>query len=247
MDVGAYDDELLAAIYDDDNRDGPDHDFFRSVADEMSAASITDLGCGTGILTVTLAKNGRRVTGIDPAAAMLSHAAARPGGDRVEWRLGTSELIDREANDLIIMSGNVAMHIFDEAWEATLLDIAQGLKPGGRLVFETRNPLNEPWKGWGGLAEVRETSLGTVRETEAVSRPDSDGLVTMTTSHEFIDAERTIETILRLRFRSAEALRRDLHSVGLRIENLWSEWSRTPFFGSAEERLIIVEASKGFD
>ena len=50
MDVGAYDDELLAAIYDDDNPDGADHDYFRSVADEISAASITDLGCGTGTL-----------------------------------------------------------------------------------------------------------------------------------------------------------------------------------------------------
>ena len=213
----------------------------------MSASCITDLGCGTGILTVTLAKKGRRVTGIDPAATMLSRAASRPGGDQVEWRLGTSELIDRDADDLIIMSGNVAMHIIDEAWTATLLDIAQGLKPGGRLVFETRNPLNEPWKAWGGLAEARETSVGTLRQTESVSDPDSDGLVTMTTSHEFIDAERTIETTLRLRFRSAEALRRDLHSAGLRIENLGSEWSRTPFSGSAEERLIIVEASRELD
>ena len=247
MDVGAYGDELLAAIYDDDNRDGPDHDYFRALADEVSASCITDLGCGTGILTVTLAKKGRRVTGIDPAATMLSRAASRPGGDQVEWRLGASELIDRDANDLIVMSGNVAMHIIDEAWTATLLDIAQGLKPGGRLVFETRNPLNEPWKEWGGLAEARETSVGTLRQTESVSDPDSDGLVTMTTSHEFIDAERTIETTLRLRFRSAETLRRDLHSAGLRIENLWSEWSRTPFSGSAEERLIIVEASRELD
>ena len=247
MDVGAYDDELLAAIYDDDNRDGPDHDYFRALADEVSASCITDLGCGTGILTVTLAKKGRRVTGIDPAATMLSRAASRPGGDQVEWRLGASELIDRDANDLVVMSGNVAMHIVGEAWETTLLDIAQGLKPGGRLVFETRNPLNEPWKAWGGLAEARETSVGTLRQTESVSDPDSDGLVTMTTSHEFIDAERTIETTLRLRFRSAETLRRDLHSAGLRIENLWSEWSRTPFSGSAEERLIIVEASRELD
>ena len=247
MDVGAYGDELLAAIYDDDNRDGPDHDYFRALADEVSASCITDLGCGTGILTVTLAKKGRRVTGIDPAATMLSRATSRPGGDQVEWRLGASELIDRDANDLIVMSGNVAMHIIDEAWTATLLDIAQGLKPGGRLVFETRNPLNEPWKAWGGLAEARETSVGTLRQTESVSDPDSDGLVTMTTSHEFIDAERTIETTLRLRFRSAETLRRDLHSAGLRIENMWSDWNRTPFTGSAEERLIIVEASRELD
>ena len=247
MDDAGYDDDHLAKIYDEDNGDGPDHDYFRSMADDLSASSITDLGCGTGILTVTLAKKGRIIVGIDPAAAMLTHAATRPGGDRVEWRRGTSELIDRDANDLIVMSGNVAMHIIDEAWRATLLDIAQGLKAGGRLVFETRNPRNESWTAWGGPAEVRETSAGTLRESESVSGPDADGTVTMTTSREFIGAGRTIETTLRLRFRSAETLQRDLHSVGLRIENLWSDWHRSPFTGSAEERLIVVEASKGFD
>lgn len=247
MEDAGYDDELLAQIYDEDNGDGPDHDYFRAMADDLSGSSITDLGCGTGILTVTLAKKGRRIVGIDPAAVMLSHAANRPGGDRVEWRVGTSELIDHDANDLILMSGNVAMHIIDEAWETTLLDIAQGLKPDGRLVFETRNPRNESWKAWGGPTEVRETSAGTLRESESVSGPDADGTVTMTSIHEFIDAERTTETTLRLRFRSVETLRRDLHSVGLRVDNLWSDWHRTPFTGSAEERLIIVEASRGFD
>ena len=94
---------------------------------------------------------------------------------------------------------------------------------------------------------VRETSVGKLRESESVTGPDTDGTVTLQSTHEFIDAERTIETTLRLRFRSAETLRRDLHSAGLRIENLWSEWSRTPFTGSAEERLIIVEASRELD
>lgn len=111
----AYEDELLAAIYDDDNPDGPDHDYFRELARELSATQITDLGCGTGILTVTMAGPGRIVVGIDPAAAMLERAAARPGGDTVEWRRGTSELIETDSSDLIVLSGNVAMHILNDA------------------------------------------------------------------------------------------------------------------------------------
>ena len=55
MDVG-YDDDLLADINDEDNGDGPDHDYIRAIADELTASSITDLGCGTGILTDPLAK-----------------------------------------------------------------------------------------------------------------------------------------------------------------------------------------------
>ena len=116
-----YDDARLAAIYDVDNPAGEDHAFFRRVADEVSAARastrIVDLGCGTGILTVTLAGPGRDVVGIDPAEAMLSVARARPGGDRVEWRRGTAELIEPASADLVIMSGNVAMHLIDQDWQ----------------------------------------------------------------------------------------------------------------------------------
>lgn len=244
MDASAYDDELLAAIYDDDNPDGPDHDYFRSVADGISAASITDLGCGTGILTVTLAGPGRIVTGIDPAAAMLARAESRPGGDCVEWRLGTSELIDREANDLIIMSGNVAMHILGDEWSSALRDIARGLKPGGRLVFESRNPLAEAWTKWNSSPEVRKTAVGKLRETETVSEPDSNGIVTMTCSNDLIDAGRTIETTQRLQFRSFDTLVRDLTAAGLRVDNVWRSWDRTPFTGKASEPLMVVEAVK---
>lgn len=111
----AYEDELLAAVYDDDNPAGPDHEYFRDLARSISATRITDLGCGTGMLTATLTGPGCVVVGIDPAAAMLERAAARLGGDEVEWRRGTSELIEPDSSDLIVMSGNVAMHILGDA------------------------------------------------------------------------------------------------------------------------------------
>ena len=51
----AYDPRIVD-LYDLDNPDGPDHDFYRALADSRDARSILDLGCGTGILTVTLPK-----------------------------------------------------------------------------------------------------------------------------------------------------------------------------------------------
>ena len=95
-----YDDARLAAVYDVDNPDGPDHDFFRALADEMSATMIVDLGCGTGILTVTLTRDDREVTGIDPAPAMLDYARNRPGADRAHWIQGTSDKIAPDSADL---------------------------------------------------------------------------------------------------------------------------------------------------
>lgn len=56
-------DARLVGLYDQDNPDGPDHDFYRSLADEHGAQSILDVGCGTGILTTTFARDAGALLG----------------------------------------------------------------------------------------------------------------------------------------------------------------------------------------
>ncbi|MBC7763366.1 MAG: class I SAM-dependent methyltransferase, partial [Candidatus Saccharibacteria bacterium] len=70
-------DARLVELYDTDNPGGPDHDFYRQVADEIDARTILDLGCGTGMLTASFARAGRRVVGIDPSPNMLAYATKR--------------------------------------------------------------------------------------------------------------------------------------------------------------------------
>ena len=156
----AYDDARVAALYDLDNPPGEDHAYFRRAAEESGARRIVDLGCGTGSLTVTLTGDDRAVVGIDPAEAMLRVARARPGGDRVEWRRGTAELIEPASADLVIMSGNVAMHLIGQDWHDALQRIAAGLAPGGRLLFETRNPVRRAWEDWQQEPTERTTAAG---------------------------------------------------------------------------------------
>ena len=55
-------------------------------------------------------------------------------GDAVDWVLGASEKIRPRSADLIIMSGNVAMHILKDDWYATLRAIAEGLQKGDRIA-----------------------------------------------------------------------------------------------------------------
>ncbi|GAB3758182.1 class I SAM-dependent methyltransferase [Microlunatus parietis] len=239
-----YDDWRLAAIYDADNPGGQDHVYFRELADRSEADRIIDLGCGTGSLTVTLARPGRSVVGIDPAAAMLAYAADRPGGDRVEWRLGTAERIDTESADLMIMSANVAMHIVGSDWDRALDDIARGLVPGGRLVFESRNPDAEAWRTWNGPLAVRQTPIGRLRESTTTTPPDAAGVVTMYCHNDFLDAGGVLDVEQRLQFRSMQQIVADLERAGLEPGHVWKDWDRSPFTGGTEQRLMIFEASR---
>lgn len=238
-----FDDDRLAVIYDVDNPDGPDHDYFRDVVETSQAGVVVDLGCGTGILTVTLAAPGREVIGIDPAPAMLARAASRPGGDAVQWRLGNSELIRPDSADVVLMTGNVAMHILGDEWHSTLQSIARGLRPGGRLAFETRNPAARAWETWNDPLSARDTPVGRIRESRTVEGPDSAGLVTLHGHHEFLADGAVLDGDLRLQFRSLDQVQADLDEAGLRVVDVWSDWQRTPFDPAADQPLMVFEAA----
>lgn len=141
----------LAEIYDllDRNPDRPDLLPYLAMADEFDARSVVDLGCGTGVLACRLAARGKAVVGIDPAAASLDVARRKAYADQVRWINGTAAKLEGLRADLITMTGNVAqVFVTDEEWMATLRPCRDALRPGGRLVFEVRDPAKAAWKGW---------------------------------------------------------------------------------------------------
>ena len=150
----------------------------------------------------------------DPAEAMLRVARARAGGDRVEWRRGTAELIEPASADLVIMSGNVAMHLIGQDWHDALQRIAAGLVPGGRLLFETRNPVRRAWEDWQQEPTERTTAAGRLVESEATSTPDADGVVVHRWRTEYSDEGVVREGEEHLQFRSVEQVTQDLAAAG---------------------------------
>lgn len=238
----SFDDPRLAVVCDIDNPDGPDHDFYRRLADDRSAVDIVDLGCGTGILTVTFARPGRRVVGIDPAPAMLGRARSRPGGEQVRWLLGTAELIEPGSADLVVMTGNVAMHIIGDQWHESLGYIARGLRPGGVLAFESRNPEAEAWRRWNHEPAERGTPVGVLRESLVTDPPDPQGVVVMHCHSRFVDDDTVVDVEQHLQFRSHAQLVEDLSRVGLRVEATYRDWEEHPFTGGAEQPLMVFVA-----
>jgi SAM-dependent methyltransferase len=144
-----FENPRLARIYDALDPDRGDLDAYVAMAVEFAARSVLDVGCGTGTLACLLAGRGLDVTGVDPAAASLAVARAKPGADVVRWLHGDATSLPPLQVDLAFMTGNVAqVFTTDDEWSATLRAVGAALRPGGRLVFETRDPARQAWLGW---------------------------------------------------------------------------------------------------
>ena len=69
----------LVQVYDAVEGERGDLDHYLAIAAELDATSVLDVGCGTGTFACLLAHRGYTVTGVEPAAAMLAAARAKPG------------------------------------------------------------------------------------------------------------------------------------------------------------------------
>jgi SAM-dependent methyltransferase len=233
-------DPRLVELYDLDNPNGPDHDFYRRLADTIEARTIVDLGCGTGLLTVSLAGPGRTVYGIDPSPNMLRFATGRPGAAAVHWAVGDSRDIPIRDADYALMTGNVAQHIVGADWPRTLADVHRALRPGGVLAFESRDPDARAWEQWGAQPPTtRETGHGPLREWLDV-HSDGDGIVTLTAHNVFDSTGDHVVEELPLAFRSRALIEDQLAEAGYAIEAVYGDWHGSPHRAGAP--LMVFQA-----
>ncbi len=139
----------LARIYDLWEGERVDLPYYLAITAELGARSVLDVGCGTGNWACMLAEHGLEVVGLDPAAASLDVARAKPGAQRVRWIHGDVTSLPPLAVDLATMTGNVSnVFLTPQDWLATLASVYAALRPGGYLVFESVDPTDRPWLRW---------------------------------------------------------------------------------------------------
>ena len=114
------------------------------------ASRVLDAGCGSGRLTVALARAGADVTGIDTNARQLEHARSRAHAAGVELTLLEADFDARlpfdDASFDAVTSRLSLMAAGDPG--ATLSELRRVLEPGGRLVTVLwASPAENPWFG----------------------------------------------------------------------------------------------------
>lgn len=213
----------LAATYDAFNAARDDLNVYLAIAEELDARRVLDVGCGTGTFALLLADRDLEVTGVDPAAASLGIARAKPNADRVHWIHGDATALPAMRVDLATMTGNVAQAIVDPPdWAATLHGIHDALRPGGHLVFETRDPARRAWQEWNRAATHRAIDIPGVGVVEGwidlldVSLP----LVTFRSTRVFASDGQVLTSDSTLRFRDRDEVEADLTAAGYVVDEI---------------------------
>ena len=210
----------LATIYDALEPDRGDLDTYVGIADELGARRVLDVGCGTGTLALMLAERGCDVVAVDPAAASLAVARAKPGAQRVRWLDGDATALSVRDRDLATMTGNTAQAIADPRhWTAALKGVHASLRPGGHLVFETRDPAARGWEAWTRQATHRTVEIsGVGAVTSWVELTAVDGpLVSFRWTWIFDADGATLTSDSTLRFRERDEVEADLRATGYSV------------------------------
>ncbi|HZH77359.1 MAG TPA: metalloregulator ArsR/SmtB family transcription factor [Archangium sp.] len=129
----------------------------------LPALDVADFGCGTGVLSVSMARWASRVWAIDQSEAALVQArerAAREGLSNISFlREDLHRLsLPTGERDLVVISQSLH-HV--ESPPAVLAEAARILKPGGKVVVLELMPHDERWV----LERLGHRHLGFAPET----------------------------------------------------------------------------------
>lgn len=194
---------------------------------------VVELACGTGRITVPVAKVGVSVIGVDGSAGMLEvareYAAAEGVSELVDLRLGDLRKPPvKERVALVLIPFRSLLHMTTETDRARALTAARSLLvPGGRLVFDVFAPAKEDIDATNGRWLEREPGI--------LERADWDeDARTLTLSVRRAEEASTMH----LAWLSATEWRSLLKRAGFELEAHYGWFDRRPYSG--QEDFVFV-------
>src|SRR5688500_12257129 len=115
--------------------------FYAALAQE-TGGPVLEIACGTGRVSIPIARLGFAVTGLDIVSGMLELARSKSTGLPTRWVEGDARTFDLgEQFRLIFITGNAFQAFLTRADQEALLErVRAHLHDDGLFAFETRNP-----------------------------------------------------------------------------------------------------------
>ncbi len=235
-----FQDPELVQFYDAENGWADDTRYCLGLA--RQAASVLDLGCGTGLLAAALGP-AREVWGVDPAGAMLEVARRRDGGSSVTWVEADARTVRLGRRfDLVLMTGHAFQCVLtDDDQLALCQTIAAHLAPDGTFIFDTRNPERQEWREWGPDTSRRSFHLpphGRIEAWNDVSHDPATGIVTYGTFYRN-HAGRLWTASSSIRFSTKSNVEACIAQAGLHVETWLGDWQGNAWTPASDEIIPV--------
>ena len=198
---------------------------------------IIELACGTGRLTIPMAKSGLKMVGIDLHGGMLNRAKQKAVHEQltiVFEQQDCTELDLAYKSPLIFMTGNSFQHFLTNASQDALLNsVKRHLLPNGQFIFDTRNPniaelsVDEQYE-----ESYVNNNHQTVYEKHFENYNHDTQILYCVTETEIRENEQVIQTArdsISLRYVFPMELHRLLDSHGFELLNLYGSWKKDAF------------------
>lgn len=112
-----------------------------SLAGIVRGLDVLDVGCGTGVVALTAARLGAKVTGVDLTPELVAHARENASLMKldVDFHEGDAEALAFEDARFDVVVSQFA-HMFAPRPDVTIKEMLRVLKPGGTIAFATWPP-----------------------------------------------------------------------------------------------------------
>jgi SAM-dependent methyltransferase len=229
----AYD-ATSAAMFDPAVLD-PAVDALIDLADEGRAL---ELAIGTGRVGLALVARGVEVHGIELSPHMVEQLRAKPGGDDLPVTIGdmTSTRVPGPFA-LVYLVWNTIMNVTTQDEQVAVFENAAAhLVPGGRFVVEVgvpqlrRYPVDEPRR----VSSIDADHVGIDTLDDLIGQIQSS-------HHWWTIAGRPLQHSAPYRYVWPSELDLMARVAGLRLEDRWAGWDRSPFTSESDSQVAVYQ------
>jgi ubiquinone/menaquinone biosynthesis C-methylase UbiE len=244
-----------AAFYDWENAQTMgrrDVRFWQHMA-QRTTDRILELGCGTGRITLPLARTGARIVGIDRSASMLARARKRA---RLSRRSAAPGLVrgdirflpfpDASFGLVAAPYGILQSLLDDQVLRDTLTSVARVLRPGGTFGVDLVSDLPS-WQEYRDRTKLQGTrgsgrNLARITLVESVRQNRQHGLTTFDQAFHVRRGQKTAVHRFSLSFRTVSVadMTQRLEHAGFKVSAVVGDYDGGPWDSRADVWLILA-------